>query len=176
MKPPASLLAVLLSSQLGGTIMRRASLADIQQLVELMAEFYAESGYTLNRAHAAKAFATLLGDDHLGRVWFIQLRSMDVGYVVLTIKYGMEYGGLTAWVEDLFVREPFRNKGLATAAITELRAFCSNFGVRAISVEVGRDSGPAQTVYRRTGFISNDHQLMTLGLAEPTHANPDQPQ
>lgn len=155
--------------------MRRASLADIQQLVELMAEFYAESGYTLNRRHAARAFATLLGDDRLGHVWFIQSESMDVGYVVLTLKYGMGYGGLTAWVDDLFIRAPFRNKGLATAALAELREFCGNLGVRAISVEVGHDSGPAQTVYTRTGFISTDHLLMMLGLAEPTHAIPAQP-
>ena len=155
--------------------MRSASVADIQQLVELMAEFYAESGYTLNRAHAAEAFATLLGDDRLGRVWFIQSESTDVGYMVLTIKYAMEYGGLTACIDDLFVRAPFRNRGLATAAIAELHAFCISFGVRALSVEVGRESGPAQTVYTRTGFISTDHHLMTLGLANPTHAIPAQP-
>lgn len=81
----------------------------------------------------------------------------------------MEYGGPNAFVDDLFVRAPFRRAGLATAALSELRAFCVERGVRAIHVETGRDNLAAQTVYRRVGFVSTDRQLLSLKLAEPTH-------
>src|ERR1022692_1382364 len=43
--------------------MRRASPNDIPLLVDLMAEFYAEAGYDLDRARAAGAFEAILGDD-----------------------------------------------------------------------------------------------------------------
>lgn len=150
--------------------MRRASSADIPQLVDFMAEFYAEAGYPLNRAHAAQAFAALLADERLGYVWFIQAQNEDVGYVVLTLRFGMEYGGLMACLDDLFVRAAFRNAGLSTAALTEVRTFCHQLGIRALTVEVGSDNAPAQTVYRRTGFVETDRQLLTLQLADPTHA------
>ena len=65
--------------------MRRASLADLEQLVTIMSEFNSESPYTLNPRRAADAFAPLLADDRLGHVWFIQAASQEVGYVVVTL-------------------------------------------------------------------------------------------
>ena len=149
--------------------MKRASQNDVQQLVTMMGEFYAEGGYPLNHQRAAEAFATLLADDRLGYVWFIQTEGQDVGYVVLTLCYSMEYGGLNAFVDDLFVRLPFRRAGLGTAALTEVRALCTKRGVRAIQVETGRDNAAAQGVYRRVGFTQTDRQLLALRLANPTH-------
>ena len=149
--------------------MKRASPNDVQQLVTMMGEFYAEGGYPLNHQRATEAFATLLADDHLGCVWFIQTDGQDVGYVVLTLCYSMEYGGLNAIVDDLYVRLPFRRAGLGTAALTEVRAFCTKRGVRAIHLETGRDNAAAQAVYRKVGFTHTDRQLLTLRLANPTH-------
>jgi ribosomal protein S18 acetylase RimI-like enzyme len=64
---------------------------------------------------------------------------------------------------------PFRRLGLGTAALGEVRAFCTQRGVRAIHVETGRDNAGAQAVYRRIGFMQTDRQLLTLRLANPTH-------
>jgi hypothetical protein len=36
--------------------------------------------------------------------------------------------------------------------------------------QVGGDNAVAQAAYRRVGFESVDHQLMTLPPADPTHA------
>jgi GNAT superfamily N-acetyltransferase len=135
----------------------------------MMDEFYAEGGYPLNHQRATQAFATLLADDRLGYAWFIQADGQDVGYVVLTLCYSMEYGGANAFVDDLFVRSPFRHSGLATAALTEVRAFCVKRGIRTIHVETGRDNAAAQAVYRRVGFTHTDRQLLTVSLANPTH-------
>jgi GNAT superfamily N-acetyltransferase len=150
--------------------MRKASSADLAQLVAMMAEFYAESPFTLNPRRAAEAFAPLLADDRLGHVWFIQADSQDVGYVVLTLCYSMEYGGLSAVVDDFYVRRAFRGKGLGKAALAEVRTFCADHGIRAIHVETGRDNAAALAVYRRAGFVDTDRLHLTLRLADPTHA------
>ena len=149
--------------------MRKALPDDVQWLVELMAEFYAEAAYPLNCRRAAEAFAALLSDDRLGHIWLIQADSQDVGYVVVTLCFSMEYGGLSAFVDDLFIRAPFRGAGLGTTALQEARAYCSNLGVRAMHVETGLENAVAQAVYRRVGFVKNDRLLLTLKLADPTH-------
>ena len=150
--------------------MRRASPDDVPLLVGLMAEFYAESGYDLDRARAAGAFAAILADERLGYVWIIQADQEDVGHIVLTLKYAMEYGGLVACLDDLYVRPDWRNKGLSTAALIDVRDFCERAGIRALTVEVGHKNLPAQTVYRRVGFAeAADRQLLALALAAPTH-------
>jgi ribosomal protein S18 acetylase RimI-like enzyme len=81
----------------------------------------------------------------------------------------MEYGGLIAFVDDLFIQKPFRHAGLGTSALTEVRAFCANRGVRAIYVETGRDNTAALALYRRMGFVDTDRLLLSLRRASPTH-------
>lgn len=150
--------------------MRKAALADVPQLVMMMAEFYSESPYTLSPRRATEAFTSLLADERLGHVWFIQSNSKDVGYVVVTLCHSMTFGGLAAIVDDFFVRPAFRDAGLGKAAMEEVRKYCASHGVRAIHVETGRENAPALAVYRRAGFVDTDHVHLTLALAEPTHA------
>jgi ribosomal protein S18 acetylase RimI-like enzyme len=152
--------------------MRKAFSSDTPLLVELMSEFYAEAGYMLNRSHATQAFEALLAEERLGNIWLIQApgTSTPVGYLVLTLCYSMEYGGMKAFVEDLFVRLSYRNLGLGSGALATIREFCQQVGIRAVSVEVGPNNGPAQAVYRRTGFLEvADRQWLTLPLASATH-------
>jgi ribosomal protein S18 acetylase RimI-like enzyme len=148
---------------------RRATVDDTETLVELMAEFYAESGYVLDRPHAGAAFSALLADPRLGLVWLIDQDATVAGYIVVTFVFGMEYGGPMAVVDDFFVRPESRNAGLGTAALGQVRDACVAAGVRAVSVEVGGDNAAAQAVYRRTGFAMTARRLMTMALAAPSH-------
>jgi GNAT superfamily N-acetyltransferase len=149
--------------------MRPAKTDDLQTLLDLMADFYAEAGYSLDRPHAEEAFAALLADPRLGRVWLIEHGAAAVGHVVVTFAFAMEYGGLTAVVDDFYVRPDARGAGLGTAALAEARRACAELGMRAMRVEVGRDNAIAQAVYRHVGFEARDHQLMALPLAAPAH-------
>ena len=148
---------------------RQGTPEDIPLLVALMAEFYSESGYQLSRERAAQAFAKLLSDDRLGRVWLIQADDKDVGYIVVTLGFSMEYGGRHALLDDVFIQSAFRGAGLGKAALVEVCAAMQQLGVRALHVEVGPDNTPAQALYRRIGFASANRQLLTLRLADPTH-------
>ena len=145
--------------------MRSADASDIPLLVTLMTEFYSETATPLDSKQAAVAFAALLGDDRLGHVWLIQSGDRDVGYVVITFSYSMEFGGPNAFLDDLFIQPPFRGAGLGTAALHEVRAFCLQRRVRALQLETGKDNAAAQALYRRAGFKVTDRQLLTLVLA-----------
>ena len=150
--------------------MRRADRTDVPFLLDLMDEFYVEGGYRLNRTRAATAFTAILADARWGFVWIIDSSGEDVGYVVLTIRYAMEYGGAIACLDDLYVKPAWRNRGLSTAALVHIREFCERTNIRALTVEVGPDNGSAQTVYRRAGFSeAGNRQLLSLALAAPTH-------
>ena len=149
---------------------RPAQHEDIPRLLDLMTEFYAESGYTLNRAIATRAFKGLLADERLGYIWLIEAVGKAVGYLVLTLKFGMEYGGLMACLDDLYVIPASRNQGFSTAALRQVLDFCRDSGIRALTVEVDPSNGPAQTVYRRVGFNeTTNRQLLALALTEPSH-------
>jgi GNAT superfamily N-acetyltransferase len=147
--------------------MRKASPDDVDVLVELMVEFYAEDAHPLNRRSAVEAFTALLADDRLGHAWLIEANGQDVGYIVVTLGYSMEFNGHNAFVDDFFIQPAFRHAGLGTAALAAVRSFCEKLGVRAVHLEVARDNAVAHAVYRRAGFEDTERQLLTLRLAAP---------
>ena len=152
------------------TSVREARSDDVPQLVALMAEFYAESDYPLPAEAAARTFEHLLADPRLGRVWLLMADGEPAGYVVLTWGFSMEYGGLRGFVDDLFVRAAHRGRGLAAAALAEVRRAAEALGVRALDVEVGPENDAARRVYARAGFEDTGRMLLAQPLAAPLHA------
>ena len=154
------------------TTVRNAAQADIPALVDLMQEFYAEAGYPLDRGWAAASFSALLSDDSRGAAWVVSHDTEPAGYVVLTVRFSMEYGGLDAFIDDLFVRLPFRRRGLGRAALDALFGECERRGVLAVHVEVGADNGAAKALYRGYGLDppSDGRQMLTTRLGNDTGA------
>ena len=144
----------------------RATPADLDRLVELMAEFYAETSFPFDRPRSRAAFERLLADPRWGSAWLLRWSGEPAGYFVLTLGYSMEYGGPSAFLDDLFVRAAFRGRGLGRAALAAMRAECEARGVRAVHLEVARDNPAAQALYRGAGFTGRDLDLLTLPLPE----------
>lgn len=150
---------------------RQATAADVGALVALMGEFYAEAGYPLSTDAAARTFGALLGDARLGAVWLADDDDEDgpAGFVVLTVGFSMEYGGLRGFLDDLFVRADRRGEGLAGALVAAVWAECVRRGVRALYVEVGADNAAAHRVYARAGMEDTGRLLLAAPLAPPVH-------
>lgn len=150
------------------TITRHATLDDIPILVDLMQEFYAEAAYPLDRQWAANSFSALLRDDSLGAVWIIFHDGEPAGHVVLTIRFSMEYGGLDAFIDDLFIRPAYRRRGLGRAALKALFDECERRRVLALHVEVGQDNIAAKALYQSYGLEpgSDSRQMLTVRLGQ----------
>jgi len=149
--------------------MKRALASDLPCLLEMMAEFYAESGYALNRTQAEAGFLALFVDERLGGVWMAESGGKPAGYIVLTLCFSMEYAGVAGFVDDLYVRAAYRRGGVGAVLLQCASEQARARGVRALFVEVSPDNAPAQRVYRRFGFRETDRQLLALPLAAPSH-------
>lgn len=141
---------------------QQATPHEIPILVQLMEEFYAEDDYPLDRSWAAASFETLLSHPELGSVWLLLDRGVPAGYVVLTIRFSMEFGGLDAFVDDLFVRPKHRRRGLARAGLRALLEECARRQVLAVHVIVGSENAPAQALYTAFGFEAPRDGRQTL--------------
>jgi GNAT superfamily N-acetyltransferase len=148
---------------------RIARTEDVPVLVALMAEFYEEAGYSLPRDAASGAFTSLLGEPSRGRIWLVEVEAEAVGYIVLTLGFSMEYGGLRGFVDDFFVRPSVRGRGFGGAALETVKETCRDFGVRALLVETGPEDHPARGVYARAGFKESGRMLLGQALAPPIH-------
>jgi GNAT superfamily N-acetyltransferase len=141
-----------------------ASQSDLDRLLSWVAELYRHERIRFDTPVARPALAALLDDPSLGRVWLIAVNGQPVGYLVLAFGYSIEYGGRTAVLDELFVAEAYRGRGLGTRAVQFAADECRNLGLRALQLEVERHNPDAQRLYRAAGFVDHDRYLMSLRL------------
>ena len=148
-----------------GAAFRPATTADESRLLELMREFYRHEGMAWDERAATAALHGVLADASRGSAVLIDVDGAVAGYLVICFGWSLEFKGRDAFVDELYVRERFRGRGLGTRALEIAADLCRVNGVRALHLEVERRNTRAQEVYRRAGFVDREHYLMTRRLA-----------
>lgn len=105
---------------------------------------------------STRAFAGLIDQPAHGAVWIIECEGAPAGHAVLSVRFTMEFGGLSGYIDDLFVRPQHRRKGAASAALNALLSECQSRGCRSVHVEVGAHNHAANALYRRFGLAPGD--------------------
>jgi len=126
-----------------------------------MREYYAFDHLPFDEAAARRALEALLDNGSFGRAWLIEDGGAAIGYVVLTLGYSLEYHGRDAFIDELYIREGYRGRGIGRQALALLEATCRELGVQALHLEVERSNPVAQEVYRRAGYKDENRYLMT---------------
>lgn len=148
-----------------GIAFRDVTRAEVPVVVALMKRLYAHEGFAFDASVAASALDGLLARPDFGAAWLIEERGRGVGYVVLSVGYSLEYGGFDAFVDELFVEDESRGRGVGGRAIEFLVEECRRRGVRALHLEVERGNDRAARLYGRHGFGGADRRLMTRRIA-----------
>ena len=143
-----------------------ANRSNIKTIVDFMVEYYAYDHIPFNREAAYLSIEWLVNDYSLGRAWVIHYGADAVGYCVLTMGYSLEFRGKTAFIDELFIQEGYRGKGIGTRALAFLKETAKALQVTVLRLEVERKNVEAQQLYRKAGFESHDRDLMTKRIAE----------
>ena len=149
----------------------RATAADVEALLGLMHDFYAEAGFVLNRRPTAAALRVLLSSASLGCIWLARSNGVALGHAVLTVRFTMEHEGLSGYIDDLYVVPQSRRTGVGHALLTELVAECRARGCKALKVEVGQSNAAALGLYSKFGLHgATDGRVLASGhLREAGH-------
>lgn len=130
-----------------------------------MREYYEFDHLTFDETVARRALEEMISNEAFGRIWLIYYADETVGYVVLTLGYSLEYGGRDAFIDEVYIRESHRGKGIGPAAIAYAEEQCRLLGVRALHLEVEHANTNAYGVYRKVGFVDHERYMMTKLLA-----------
>ena len=145
-------------------ILKAVTLADVDELVFMMTDFYEETATQFEDSKARSAFEKLFNDPRDGRVWFVCHQNEHVGYVVMTVGFSMEFGGQDAFVDDIYIRIDHRGAGLGRSAMVEVIGIAEDLGIHAIHLEVDRQNRRAQQLYRSTGFEARERYFLMTRL------------
>jgi ribosomal protein S18 acetylase RimI-like enzyme len=111
-------------------------------------------------------FDRFVRDSPYGKAWLIVCDEKYVGYVVLTVSFSFEYGGYDAFIDELYIAEEYRRRGIGQRAMEFVEVAAAELGVNAIHLEVTHGNDPAIGLYRRVGYAGNQRHLMTKWLTK----------
>lgn len=130
-------------------------------LMTLIREYYVYDSHEFNEARVQGALKEIFNNSTLGKVWFISWNEEVIGYLILTFGFSVEFGGRDAFVDEFYIREAYRGKGLGRKSIEFVEETAKKLGVKAVHLEVSRSNTNAQAVYRKLGFTDRSYYLMT---------------
>lgn len=129
-----------------------------------MREFYAVEHLKFDEEVARRALRQILSHESFGRVHLVSVGGEVAGYVVLTFGFSLEFHGRDALIDELYLRESFRGRGLGKASLLFVEEVCREEGIKALHLEVDRVNARAQAVYRQAGYRDHDRYLLTKWL------------
>ena len=141
-----------------------ATLDDIEVLAKMMEALYRHDSHPFDAAQARRATRRLLELPAFGAIWLLRQDNETVGYAVLTFGFSLEFGGCDALLDELFVVESYRRKGLGQQALRFIADRCRENEIRALHLEVLSGNDKAAAIYRRFGFEEDTRRLMTKWL------------
>ena len=115
------------------------------------------------------AMEQLISDPSAGRVWIIRADGHSIGYVILVFSFSVEFGGRTAFVDELYIDERWRGRGVGKLVLEQITDRARQLRVQNLLLEVTESNTPARRLYERAGFADRPYRLMTrwIGKEEP---------
>ncbi|MHB8634711.1 MAG: GNAT family N-acetyltransferase [Thermoplasmatota archaeon] len=135
---------------------------DLPHLVALVAAMHREESLPQG-PEVQVALDDLVRDPRLG---FVAVAGLPPeGYAAVVFGHSLEFGGRDAFLDELFVAPPHRNRGWGTALVAACEREAEARGVRALHLEVDFSNGAGKRLYLRLGYKEHPRQLMTKVLA-----------
>lgn len=131
----------------------------LEKVVKLCTAFHTEEGISLNDDARKAGLLPLLEGQPYGAIYLIGPASAPIGYIVVCFGWSVEFGGLDAIIDELYIRPGVRGRGIATEALIALPRALSGAGLRAIHLEVDRTNAAALKLYKRAGFQPRDQYM-----------------
>jgi len=137
---------------------------DIDTIVTMMKAFYAIDNYPIDKEKSKTLFQEFISNEHLGKSWLILSDEETVGYVILTFVFSFEYQGKIAFLDELYLNEKARGKGIGSQAVTFVLEQSKKLSLQLIYLEIENHNQNAQKLYIANGFELHNRKLMTHKL------------
>lgn len=133
-------------------MIRRIEERDEEAFFFLMNEFYHSDAVLAplpeEKIHAV--FRDVLRENPYLDGYMMEEDGSPVGYCLLAKGYSTEAGGKILWIEDLYIRGAYRNRGLGSEMFAYIFAHYQDY--KRYRLEVEEENTAAVGFYRRQGF------------------------
>lgn len=118
---------------------------------------YVEALYRLDEDYESmvnieEGVKSLLRNESLATPYFIKRGEERIGYVILTRYHSVEKGGLTIYIDELYVEEKFRRQGVGGQIMQEIMETARRQGGKTLWAQSEPHNKAAQSFFTAQGF------------------------
>jgi GNAT superfamily N-acetyltransferase len=155
------------ASSMGEEILyQRAQISDGQAIHGLLQRQFGEHDIDLPGPSLAEAVDRMLEDEALGFFVVARREGAIVGVAAVALAWTLEHGGLSAWLDELYVVPEYREGGVGRALLEAAIAEARRRGCAAMDLEVEEEHRRAEHLYERAGFRALPRSRWVKGLGE----------
>jgi ribosomal protein S18 acetylase RimI-like enzyme len=141
---------------------RPASPADASKIAEMANALNVQEGKSPDVFTPMKVLEDLFGGGAVISVVVAELGSEIVGYALFEGCYNTDHGSRDLFLDDLFVVEPMRGRGIGRALLAQVCREAVARSARTVVWAVRGSNTKARAFYRMVGARDEDLRLLTL--------------
>ncbi len=147
-------------------MIRRASKTDVDAMIPLLAELFSiETDFEIDHEKQRGGLDLLLSDSDKRMVYVAVDESGGMfGMVTAQLVVSTAAGGYAALLEDMIVREKYRQIGVGTALLEAIKDWALEKGAKRIQLLADRRNRPALAFYTRHRFFESSMRGFYLKL------------
>ena len=134
-------------------VLGKAGLEDLSQLVDLVSALLdQESEFQSDQDKQRRGLSMIIENSSAGAIYTARSDGSIQAMVSLLYSISTAEGGPVCWLEDMFVREDCRKRGLGSRLLQFALDDARSSGFLRVSLLTDASNAPAQAIYRRNGF------------------------
>ncbi len=107
--------------------------------------------------HIMKGIENALDNAVFTKIFYVEIDEIICGVAFGNIGSSIAKAGNYIWINELFVSENYRRKGIAAFILNELIAWCQNHNIKGIELETTLDNEPAIGLYQKFNFVFDQY-------------------
>ena len=134
--------------------------SQIETITSMMKDFYAIDNYPIDIEISKKLFQEFISNENLGKAWLIYYNSEVIGYAILTFIFSFEYQGRIAFIDELYLKETARGKGIGAKTLEFIKEQIPKLSLKLLYLEVEHHNENAQRLYIANDFVIHNRKLL----------------
>jgi ribosomal protein S18 acetylase RimI-like enzyme len=142
-------------------VIRKMKKEDAEIFFEMSELFYASDAaiHPIPQKYHIDTFNEIMRSNVYLEGYIFEIKNKPVGYAITTKTFSHEAGGITLWIDEIYVLKGYRSNGLGKEFFNFLKATLDTSVVR-LRLEVETDNERAIKLYENMGFKRLEYDQM----------------
>lgn len=142
-------------------MIRKMRSEDKKTYMEMAREFYHSDAvlHPVPDTYFERTADEALRSDVYAEIFLFECENEAAGYGLIAKTYSQEAGGMVWWIEEVYVREAFRSKGIGRGFFAYLDKVKGS-AVTRMRLEVEEDNTRAVALYKKLGYKPLEYAQM----------------